>query len=170
MKINDKKMRSYSFNAVIEIIGINPYVQIPDIILSKIFIQARKDKGYIPIKGTINKLPYLQTLVKYSGLWRLYINLTMLENSPKRIGETIEVTIEYDSSDRTILPHPKLIEALNNNEIAKSKFERLPPSQKKEMVRYISLLKTEESRDRIIGRAINYLLGKSTFIGKKMLE
>ncbi len=161
-------MKSYTFNAEIEIIGINPFVQVPEVILSEIFIQARKDKGYIPIKGTINKVPYSQTLVKYSGLWRLYINLSMLKDSPKRIGETIEVTIEYDSSDRTIQPHPKLIEALNNNEIAKSKFERLSPSAKKEMVRYISLLKTEESRDRIIERAINYLLGKSTFIGNKM--
>lgn len=163
-------MRSYSFNAVIEIIGINPYVQIPDIILKEIFIQAGKDKGYIPVKGAVNGLPYLQTLVKYNGIWRLYINLSMLKNSPKRFGEAIEVTIEYDSSDRTIKPHPKLIEALNNNEIAKSKFDSLSPSAKKEMVRYITLLKTEESRDRIIERAINYLLGKSTFIGKKMLK
>lgn len=163
-------MRNYSFNAIIEIIGINPYVQIPDIILSEIFIQAGKDKGYIPIKGTVNRSPYLQTLVKYKGIWRLYINLSMLKDSPKRIGEAIEVTIEYDPSDRTIKPHPKLIEALNNSEIANSKFESLSPSVKKEMVRYITLLKTEESRDRIIERAINYLLGKSTFIGKKMLK
>jgi len=163
-------MKSYSFNAVIEIIGINPYVLIPEIILTEIFIQAGKDKGHIPIKGTVNRLPYLQTLVKYNGIWRLYINLTMLKDSPKRIGETIEVTIEYDPSDRTIKPHPKLIEALKNNEIAKFKFDSLSPSAKKEMVRYITSLKTEESRDRIIERAINYLLGKSTFIGKKMLK
>lgn len=163
-------MKSYSFNAEIEIIGINPYVPIPEVILSEIFKQARKEKGYIPIKGSINKVPYQQTLVKYSGVWRLYINLTMLKNSPKRIGESIEVTIEYDPSDRTIPPHPKLMEVLNNNSAAKSKFESLSPSAKKEMVRYITLLKTEESRDRVIERAINYLLGKGTFIGRKMLE
>lgn len=34
------------------------------------------------------------------------------------------------------------------------------------MLRYISFLKTEESSDRIIEKAINYLSGKSTFIGK----
>ena len=151
-------------------IGINPFVYLPDNILHSIFVQAQKDKGHIPIKGTINNIPYKQTLVRYSGEWRLYINTTMLKNSPRRIGETIEVTIEFDPSDRTIKPHPQLVAALDNHLEAKAKFDNLTPSMQKEMVRYISSLKTEKSRNRIIERAINYLLGKSTFIGKKMLD
>nr|WP_121273386.1 YdeI/OmpD-associated family protein [Pedobacter schmidteae] len=162
-------MKSYAFHATIEIIGINPYVQVPENILTEIFTQAGKNKGHIPVAGTVNKLPYQQTLLRYSGLWRLYINTEMLKNSPKRVGETIEVTIVFDPSDRTIKPHPQLIEALNNNLQAKSRFDSLPPSSQKEMVRYISSLKTEESRNRNIERAINFLLGKSPFIGKKML-
>ncbi|MGA9639379.1 YdeI/OmpD-associated family protein [Flavobacterium sp.] len=163
-------MKSYCFNATIEIIGINPFVKIPENILLGIFSDAGKTKGYIPIKGTVNNLDYQQTLVKYSGLWRLYINTTMLKNSPKCIGEEINITIEFDPSDRTVEPHPKFIEALENNLKAKSKFDSLTPSMQKEMVRYISFLKSEETRDKIIERAITYLLGKSTFIGKKMLE
>ncbi len=162
-------MKSYSFHATLEIIGINPYVQVPEIILTEIFSQAGKSKGHIPVAGTVNGLSYQQTLLKYSGLWRLYINTLMLKNSPKRIGETIEVTIEFDPRDRTIKPHPKLTEALKNNVEAKAKFDNLSPSSQKEMVRYISSLKTEESRTRIIERAIDFLLGRSTFIGKKTL-
>ncbi len=162
-------MKSHSFHATIQIIGINPYVEVPEAILNEIFIQAGKNKGHIPVAGTVNKLSYQQTLLRYSGLWRLYINTLMLKDSPKRIGETIEVTIEYDPSDRTTKPHPKLIEALKNNSEAKSKFENLSPSMQKEIVRYIASLKTEESRNRNIERAINFLLGKSSFIGKKTL-
>lgn len=162
-------MKSYSFQAAIEIIGINPYVQVPEAILTEIFIQAGKNKGHIPVAGKVNKVSYQQTLLKYKDLWRLYINTTMLKNSPKRIGETIEVTIVFDRSDRTIKPHPKLLEALKNNSAAKTKFDQLSPSMQKEIVRYISSLKTEESRTRNIERAVNFLLGKSTFIGKKML-
>jgi hypothetical protein len=162
-------MKSYSFDATIEIIGINPYVRIPEIVLTGIFSQAGKNKGHIPVAGTVNHLPYQQTLLKYSGIWRLYINTLMLENSPKRIGETIKVTIEFDPSDRTIKPHPKLIEALKSNSEAKSKFDSLIPSMQKEIVRYISSLKTEESRNRNIERAIDFLLGKGSFIGRKML-
>lgn len=162
-------MKSYSFHATIEIIGINPYVQVPETILTEIFIQAGKNKGHIPVTGTVNGLPYQQTLLKYSGLWRLYINTQMLKNSPKRIGEIIEVTTEFDPSDKTIKPHPKFIEALDNNLAAKSKFGSLSPSAQKEMIRYISSLKTVESRTRNIERAIGYLLGKGLFIGRKML-
>tara|TARA_R110002049_G_scaffold88528_1_gene223278 strand:+ start:2129 stop:2617 length:489 start_codon:yes stop_codon:yes gene_type:complete len=159
-------MKSHSFTAIIEIIGINPYVQIPETILKEIFVQAGKTKGHIPIKGTVNKQPYTQTLLKYSGLWRFYINTTMLKDSPKRIGETIALTIEYDPLDRTIVPHPKLIEALNKNKEAKIKFDQISPSLRKEIVRYIAYLKTEKSIDYNISRAINFLLGKERFIGR----
>ena len=104
------------FKADIEIIGINPFVFVPEKILKRIFKQAGKDKGAIPINGLINEKPYKQTLVKYLGAWRLYINTSMLKNSPKRIGETIEVTIEFDTSDRTIKPHPKLIAAFKGKQ------------------------------------------------------
>lgn len=134
-------MKSYAFQASIEIIGVNPYVQVPEAILTEIFNQAGKNKGHIPITGTINGLLYSQTLVKYSGLWRLYINTTMLKDSPKRIGETINVTIQIDSSDRTIQPHPKLTEALANSPEAKRVFDGLNPSMQKEIVRYIANLK-----------------------------
>jgi hypothetical protein len=157
----------HKFRATIEIIGINPFVFVPDNILKKIFLQAGKEKGYIPIKGTINNKAYQQTLVKYKGAWRLYINTTMLENSPKRIGEKISISIAFDPLIRTIAPHPKLVKALKENKDAKSVFDTLPPSRQKEIVRYIAMLKTEESIDRNIKRAINFLTGKENFIGRQ---
>ena len=165
----DKKdtKSTYRFKAVIEIIGINPYVLVPNDILDKIFTQAGKSKGHIPISGTVNGVPYKQTLLRYSGLWRLYINTTMLKDSPKRIGETIELTIEYDPSDRTITPHPKLVEALEQNKEAKAVFDDLSPSLKKEIIRYISFLKTEQSVDKNVTRAIDFLLGNGRFIGRE---
>ncbi|MGH2624161.1 MAG: YdeI/OmpD-associated family protein, partial [Sphingobacterium sp.] len=160
----------YSFRAAVEIIGINPFVSIPVEILEAIFKLATKNKGPIPVTGTINKKIYQQTLLKYKGQWRLYINTTMLKDSPKRIGELIEITITYDPADRTIKPHPQFSIALENNVEAKQSFNALTPSMQKEMIRYIANLKTEQTRIRIITRAIDYLLGKSTFIGKRMLN
>ena len=157
------------FKADIEIIGINPFVPMPDDILNDLFIANGREKGPIPIKGTINGLAYQQTLVKYRGKWRLYINNIMLQNSPTRIGETIQVSIALDTSDRTIAPHPKLKHALKANPKAKRKFESLAPYLQKEIVRYISFLKTESSVDRNVKRAINFLLGKESFIGRKPL-
>ncbi|MBL7974316.1 MAG: DUF1905 domain-containing protein, partial [Candidatus Kapabacteria bacterium] len=89
-------MKASVFTATIEIIGVNPFVSVPTDILELLFIQAEKRKGKIPIKGTINNQPYTQTLVRYAGAWRLYINTSMLKNSPKRIGEEITITVEFD--------------------------------------------------------------------------
>ena len=170
--ISDKnsKYAMWKFKAEIEIIGSNPFVFVPGHILMEVFKQAGKNKGHIPICGTINGKPYLQTLVRYSGEWRLYINTNMLKDSPRRIGEIIDVSIAFDNADRTIQPHPKLVAALHENPEAKAKFEALSPSTQKELVRYISFLKTEKSIDKNIQLAISFLMGKARFIGREALK
>jgi hypothetical protein len=154
------------FKSDLKIIGVNPFVFVPEKILANIFEQAGKNKGAIPIRGTINGSIYKQTLVKFRSDWRLYINMMMLKNSPKRIGEIIELTIEFDPSDRSIKPHPKFVKALTKNKKAKIIFENLRPSLKHEIVRYIANLKTEESIDRNVSKAITFLLGKTRFVGR----
>ena len=156
------------FKAEIEIIGVNPFVFVPKEILATVFKQAGKDKGYIHICGTINDKPYTQTLVRYSGEWRLYINTMMLKNSPKRVGELIEITIAFDTTDRTLQPHPELVKALQKNTEAYNVFYQLPPSRQKEIVRYISNLKTEESITINIAKAIGFLNGENRFVGRDM--
>ena len=156
----------FKFKAAIEIIGINPFVFLPDLILNEVFLQANKDRGPIPIKGTVNGKAYKQTLVKYRGAWRLYINTTMLANSPKRVGETIELTIAFDPEDRTLTSHPKLVQALQENEEAKAVFDSLRPSLQHEIVRYIANLKTEESIDKNVKKAIGFLIGENRFVGR----
>lgn len=163
---HDRRKYMHSFKAKLDIIGINPFVYVPEKILKAIFKRAGVERGPIPIRGTINEKPYRQTLVRYQGDWRLYINTLMLEKSPRRIGETIEVTVEFDPADRTIEPHPKLLKALARNREARHTFESLSPSIRKEIVRYISLLKTEESVDRNVVKAIDFLLGKGRFVGR----
>lgn len=154
------------FKAQLHIIGVNPFVFVPAEILAEIFKQAGKNKGFIPICGTVNNKVYKQTLVRFKGEWRLYINLSMLKNSPKRIGEIIEITIAFDPKERSLTPHPKLMKAISENEEAKLKFESLSPSRKHEIVRYISFLKSEESIDRNVQKAVVFLLGKGRFVGR----
>lgn len=154
------------FKTEIRIIGINPFVFVPEKVLKSIFNQAGKDKGHIPICGSINGKEYKQTLVRYSGEWRLYINTTMLANSPKRIGELIEVSIAFDPDDRTLQPHPELVKALQENPSAHKAFEQLTPSRQKEIIRYISALKTDESITKNVAKAIGFLNGENRFVGR----
>lgn len=158
---------TYTFSATIEIIGINPFVFVPEEILNHIFEKAAKSKGPIPVKGTVNSIPYTQTLMKFRGEWRLYINTKMLKNSPKRIGEQIEISIAYDPEKRIIPIHPKLLQALNENIEANTVFQNLRPSLQHEIVRYIAHLKTEESVNKNVPKAIAFLLGKGKFVGRE---
>lgn len=155
------------FNAIVEIIGINPFVFVPDEILQQLFADAKKEKGPIPVRGSVNGVKYIQTLVKFKGSWRLYINTLMLPKSPERIGESITVTIQFDPKDRTLKMHKGLVDALDKHKKARAVFETLTPSLQKEMNRYISTLKTEESIGRNLELAVGFLLGKNRFIGRE---
>ena len=68
----------HNFTATLEIIVGNPFVFIPEEILQALFAKANQNKRPIPVCGTVNGRPYQQTLVKYSGAWRLYINMQMV--------------------------------------------------------------------------------------------
>lgn len=68
--------------------------------------------------------------------------------------------------DRTIAPHPRFATALRENKQALEAFEALSPSRQKEIVRYISSLKTAAAVDRNVERAIGFLVGKGRFVGR----
>ena len=156
----------HRFEAELEIIDGNPYVLLPEAVLEDLFRQASRNKGPLPVRGSVNRRQYQQTLVRYSGSWRLYVNMKMLDDSPRRIGEVVVVEVTVDTSDRSIQPHPKLIAALAESERAKRVFDGLAPSRQKEIVRYIDNLKTEVSVDRNVRRAIQFLLGRERFVGR----
>lgn len=158
----------HKFKAEIKIIGINPYVFVPEEILSAIFVAAGKNKGPVPVCGAINGTPYAQTLVRYANEWRLYINTVMLKDSPRRIGETIDVTIEFDPKDRTLPLHPKLRAALKKDAHAQQVFVSLTPSLQNEINRYISQLKTDAKVDENVSRAMAFLKGSGRFVGREL--
>lgn len=158
------------FKAKIHIIGVNPYVIPNAAVLNKIFTAAGKDKGPIPIHGKINGQPFIQTLVKYSGKWRLYLNTPMRNAAGLYVGDTAAFEIAYDPNPRTIEMHPKLKAALKQNKEAKAIFDKLSPYLQKEIMRYINNLKTEATVDKNVLKAINFLLSKERFIGRDKPE
>jgi hypothetical protein len=155
-----------TFRAKIFIIGINPYVLIPTAVLNQVFEQAGKNKGPIPIRGKLNGKPFIQTLVKYSGQWRLYLNDPMRKAGRCEVGDVASVSLTFDSRPRTTPMPPQLKAALLENKEAKIVFEKLALHYQKEIKRYISGLKSEESIDRNVKKAIQHLLGKERFVGR----
>jgi hypothetical protein len=159
-----------SFSATIDIIGINPFVEIPELILQYIFGLAGKDKSPISVKGAIDGHAFTQTLMKYKGLWRLYINTPMLKNANKNVGDEIKIELTFDTAEKTVPMHPKLTAALEENLMAKQMFDSLNPSLQKEIKRYIQHLKTEKSVDKNVSKAILFLTGNERWIGRDGLK
>ena len=151
------------FTARLEIIGINPFVFLPAEVLEKVFQGSGKAKGFIPVTGEVNAKTFKQTLLRYKGYWRLYINMEMLPNSPKRIGEQIDVSIRFDPQERVIATDPALIKALSNSPEAK-KFSIVSIRRRGKKLSGIFYLLRRLRRDAEI--AIGFLLGKNRFIGR----
>ena len=139
-------------------IGINPGVDPPGDVLDAIFAQAGKTKGPIPVRGKVNGAEFTQTLIKYRAAWRLYINGEMLKSSVTKVGDTVDIEIEYDGRPREVPMPPKLAKALKKDKTAKTAFESLSASRQKEICRYIAMLKSEESIDRNVERIIKRLI------------
>jgi len=154
------------FTAEIKIIGINPFVFVPEEALNYVFHKAGKNKGQLPIAMKIDGHEFKQTLVKYAGDWRLYLNTPMRKAAGKDVGDTASFEIEFDNEERSIRINPKLEQALVENKQAKDVFDSLAPHLQKEIIRYIANLKTEESVNRNVKKAIQFLLGKERFIGR----
>lgn len=157
----------FQFSALIELLGVNPYVLVPEPILLEIFAQAGKSKGPVPVQMTIDGHVFPQTLVRYLGEWRLYLNGPMREAAGKQVGATAAFTVRHDPQPREVPVHPKLRQALAENEAAHAVFKGLPASRRLEIVRYISHLKSEESITRNVQKAIRFLLGQERFIGRE---
>ena len=158
------------FRAKIEIIGVNPFVFLPERVLYKVFMQAGKSKGKIPVRMKIDGHEFTQTLIKWSGAWRLYLNTPMRKAAKKDVGDVANFEIAYDPLERIVPMHPEFEKALLENKEAKKVFEGLRPSLQLEINRYLSYLKTEASVDRNVTKAIQFLLGNGRFVARDKPE
>lgn len=159
-----------TFSSKIAIINGNPYVRPPDVILMHVFKAFGKDKGPIPVRGTINGASYQQSLVKYLGDWRLYVNgimaksagLTYKGSITAIVGRIVTIGIEVDPSPLKYEMIPELKISLSQNTKAAAAFTSLTPGRKKEILRYFSWLKSEDAKKRNIDKVIEVLSGKKT--------
>lgn len=145
----------FTFTAAIYKIGINPCVPVPKHITDKM----APVKGYIPIKGKINGHAFVQTLVPIKGEeYRMYVNGPMLKGGKAKNGDTAKFVIEQNLHPE--IRDPKMLPALKKRlteEKLISVFTKLTPYRQKEILKYLSFLKTEESIQRNIAKVIEQL-------------
>jgi hypothetical protein len=148
------------FSAKLAIIGVNPHLVPPKAVVEALFKKAgREPKGPLQIKGLLRGKAYRQTLVKYAGAWRLYLNGPMLKDTGLALGDLTSISVDFDPKPR-IEPMPRpLAAALKKSAKARSAFAKLSPSRRKEILRYLNFSKTEATLLRNVGHVMTQLRG-----------
>jgi hypothetical protein len=146
------------FSARIEILGINPFVFVPERHLRTLLQAAGRDRGPIAVRLLLAGVQFRQNLLKSHGAWRLYLNTPMRKALGKDVGDRIQLQLQFDAAPPKEAANAALVQALRDSAVAKAAFQGLAPSRKKEIWRYLNALKSEEARARNVQKVVQWLL------------
>ncbi|HVZ24968.1 MAG TPA: YdeI/OmpD-associated family protein [Sediminibacterium sp.] len=142
----------FRFSAVIQKIGINPCVPVPERITQNMV----SHRGYIAIRGTINNFPFVQNLVPVKNApYRLYINGPMLKGAMSSTGRKAVFKIEQDPDPSAREPEmqPAFRKRFTQEKLL-TEFYACTPSRQKEILKYYGNLKTDKSREQNLDRLV----------------
>jgi bifunctional DNA-binding transcriptional regulator/antitoxin component of YhaV-PrlF toxin-antitoxin module len=122
--------------------------------------EAFGTKGKVPIHATFNGVPYTGSLIKYGfPQHTLHLPKAIREQLGKVPGDTIEVVVWKDESERVLEVPPELA-ALLKKEALLPFFESLSYTHRKEYCRWITEAKKEETRSKRLEKAVDMLKKK----------
>ena len=154
-----------TFETRIKIRGINPFVVISASQAAKLKPGWRKP---LPVLVRINDKPAnahpTNMMPAGDGRFYLYLNGVARGDAEVAVGDRVQIQIAFDTEYRSGPTHPMpawFRKGLRENLEAKKNWSTLPPSRKKEILRYVSRLQSEEARLRNLARALKVLSGQS---------
>lgn len=159
------------FRGAIEIRGINPYVLVSTERASLLKAGWRRP---MPVLVTVNGQPdppwRINMMPVGDGSFYLYLHGQVRGTSATVVGDEVDVEITFDKDYRggpaDSMP-PWFAEELERNVAARHGLEKLPPSRQKEILRYLSRLKSPEAQQRNTDLALHVLSGgKGRFLAR----
>ena len=145
--------KKHTFKAVIQNAGGGgAFVEVP-FDVEKVFGLKRPK-----IKAMIENVPYRGLLVRMGGPNHMLIILKGIrEQIGKSFGDEIQVSVELDTEERVIEIPKDLLKELKKDKEAKSFFDTLSYTHKKEYVKWVEEAKKEETRQTRIVKTIEML-------------
>jgi hypothetical protein len=155
--------RILRFRSKIKINNINPYV------LLDAKRATRLKKGWrkpLPVRVRVNGKPdrpwRINLMPIGDGSFYLYLHGNVRRASSTKVGDIVDLEVQFDGDYKSGPIHPMppwFRAALNRNEQAKRGWDALIPSRKKEILRYLSQLKSRDAQARNLERALHVLAG-----------
>ena len=156
-------MPALKFRARILIRIGNPYVHISRARATAVKPGWRKP---MPVLVQINGQPRppwrINLMPIGNGAFYLYLHGDVRKASATKVGDMVDVGVRFDPAYRGGPMHdmpPWFSGPLSANARAKSAWLELIPSRQKEILRYLSWLKSDEARERNVAKAIRVLSG-----------
>lgn len=156
-------MAKLTFDARIRITGVNPYAHV-----SAARVRALKPgwRRPLPVLVRINGQPptprRINMMPTGNGSFYLYLHGDVRRASNTKVGDQVAVEVAFDAAHRGG-PMQRMPEwfrkPLAANKKATAAWKQLTPSRKKEIVRYLTRLKSPEARTRNVARAVAALSG-----------
>jgi bifunctional DNA-binding transcriptional regulator/antitoxin component of YhaV-PrlF toxin-antitoxin module len=118
-------------------------------------------KGRIPIKATVNGELYRGSLVKYGHPQHIFPVLKSIrEKLGKKIGDSIEITMQIDNSERVVAIPADFHKILKANKLELA-FDKMSYTHRKEYIKWIEDAKKAETRENRIVKAIEMIKDKA---------
>jgi hypothetical protein len=120
------------------------------------------------VRGTVNKVSYRSSLMKYSGLYHMGVHKAVLEEIGAGTGDKVKVTLEID--DQPLpgdVPPDDLVAAMKRNPLARQGYEALTPAHRREHVKHILEAKKPETRAKRIAQTLVAFVEKGKAVAAK---
>jgi hypothetical protein len=159
------------FTATVQIKGINPFVLVNASRANRLMADWKKP---MPVLVQVNGEPdppwRVNMMPRGDGSFYLYLHGGIRKVSKTKVGDEVEVTLMFDASYRNGPLHempPEFAQRLAEEPSAQKAWSKLPPSRKKEILRYLANLKSAEAKTRNVDRAMRVLAGsKERFMAR----
>ena len=119
-------------------------------------------KGRVFVKGTFDGQPYRGTIQPMGGQHIIGVSRELRQALGKAAGDTISVTMDLDTEERTVAVPDDLAAALKKNPSAQKYFGSLSYSHRKEYVGFVTEARRPDTRARHIARTLEMLGQKLT--------
>lgn len=114
-----------------------------------------------PVVVTIKDYTFRNTIASYDGKFAIGLNMEHRTKSGLKVGDKIEVDLEYDDKPRDVEIPKDMQKVLNSNPKVKEIFDALAYSHRKEYVRWIMEAKKEETRNARLEKLNQMILDKN---------
>lgn len=156
-------MHEIKFQATIELRGINPYILVSAEQAAELAPGWRRP---MPVLVQLNGGPSpawpINMMPVGDGSFYLYLDNQIRKPTQTTVGDEVTVTLRFDTTYKagpTDSMPEELATALSANAVAATNWEKLPPSRKKDVLRYLGRLQSSDVRQSNIVRLMFVLEG-----------